>query len=120
MIILAVNGQDHRIDAEPETPGSAGECGAPPAKDPTRRYARLLSIEKADGTELAIPNEEDERGRDNAVAAESLEGVWLPIQTFPQFFAKLMPLANENARSARAQQTGLPPNTLSIWWSDSG
>lgn len=95
-------------------PGDVVTVRAQPAKDPTRRYARLLSIEKADGTVLAIPNEEDERGRDNVVAAESLEGVWLPIQAFPQFFAKLTPLANENARSARAQQTGLPPNTLCI------
>ena len=81
---------------------------------PGRRYARLLDVEKADGTLLAIPNEDDERGRASAVPAESLEGVWLPIQTFPQFFAKLGPLANERARAARAERSGLAPNARCI------
>ena len=90
-------------------PGDAVTVRVNPARDASRRYARLLSLERADGTVLAIPNAEDERGRDNAVPAAGLEGVWLPIQTFPAFAAKLAPLTNERARAERAQQTGLPP-----------
>lgn len=91
-------------------PGDAVTVHVQPARDPARRYARLLSVEKADGTVLAIPNEEDERGRYVEAAAESLEGVWLPVQTFAEVGAKLRSLANEKARAELAQQTGLPPN----------
>ena len=88
-----------------------------PARDPARRYGRLLGLEKADGTVLEPPNAVDERGRSNLVAAQSLQGVWLPVQTFREFAARIRPLANERARAeAQALRTsgGLPPNTRCI------
>ncbi len=92
-------------------PGDVVNIRAQPARDPARRYARLLDLEKSDGTVLSIPNEEDERGRAFSVPAESLEGVWLPIQSFFEFGAKMEPLANEEARAAGAtgaSQSDLP------------
>lgn len=89
-------------------PGDVVNVRVQPARDPARHYARLLALEKTDGTVLAIPNEEDEQGRVVTVPAESLEGVWLPIQSFFEFGARVAPLANEKARQAIAQQSGLP------------
>ncbi len=74
-----------------------------PARDANRRYGRLLSLVKADGTFLDIPNEEDEAGRRNRVPAASLEGVWLPVQTFREMFARIEPLGTERARAEQAQ-----------------
>ncbi len=84
-------------------PGDEVTIRFSPARDPERRYGRLLSVGKTDGTVLPIPNEDDERGRDNIVPARSLDGVWLPIQTFPEFFAKVGPLASDRARADRAE-----------------
>ena len=95
-------------------PGEVVTVRVQPNRDPARSYARLLSVEKADGAVLSIPNEEDERGRDNAVPADSLEGVWLPIQTFRQFQTKVQPFQTEDARAALARQSGLPPNARCI------
>ena len=95
-------------------PGEVVSFRVQPARDAARRYARLLDVEKSDGTVLAIPNEDDERGRPDAVPAESLAGVWLPIQTFREFFAKAEPFGNENARAARERETGLPPRARCI------
>lgn len=95
-------------------PGDVVNIRVQPARDPARRYARLLGVEKTDGTVLGIPNELDASGRPNAVPAESLAGVWLPIQSFGPLFAKLAPLANENARAALEQRTGLPPRALCV------
>lgn len=88
-----------------------------PARDSNRRYARLLSLEKADGTVLAIPNEEDVRGRENLVAADDLNGVWLPIQTFFEFFRKTQPLVTQTARAERealASAGAVPRNAQCI------
>ena len=74
-----------------------------PARDANRRYGRLLSLVKADGTFLDIPNLEDESGRLNRAPAASLEGVWLPVQTFREMFARVEPLGTELARAERAQ-----------------
>ena len=84
-------------------PGDAVTVRVQPAKDPTRRYARLLSVQKSDGTVLAIPNADDEHGRDNLVPALDLNGVWLPIQTFREFYAKVEPLASRRARVEREE-----------------
>ena len=84
-----------------------------PARDPERHYGRLLSLVKSDGTYLEPPNEQDESGRRNAVPAASLEGVWLPIQTFRQMFAEVEPLVTEHARAERtrlAAARALPAN----------
>ncbi len=89
-------------------PGDVVNIRVQPARDTARRYARLLDLEKADGTILAIPNDEDEQGRVVTVPAESLEGVWLPIQSFFEFGARVAPLANAKARAAVARQSGLP------------
>ena len=89
-------------------PGDVVNIRVQPARDLSRRYARLLDLEKTDGTVLAIPNAEDEQGRVVTVPAESLEGVWLPIQSFLEFGARVAPLANDKARAQLAQQTGLP------------
>ena len=88
-----------------------------PARDPARRYGRLLGLEKADGAVLEPPNADDERGRSNLVPAESLEGVWLPIQTFRTFFPKVGALINDRGRAeaeALRAAGGLPPNTRCI------
>ena len=74
-----------------------------PARDANRKYGRLLSLVKSDGTFLDIPNQEDESGRRNGVPAASLEGVWLPVQTFREMFAKVEPLGTERAKAERAQ-----------------
>ena len=74
-----------------------------PARNANRRYGRLLSLVKADGTFLDIPNLEDESGRRNRVPAASLEGVWLPVQTFREMFGRVEPLGTELARAERAQ-----------------
>ena len=74
-----------------------------PARDANRRYGRLLSLVKAGGTFLNIPNEEDESGRRNRVPAASLEGVWLPVQSFREMFARIEPLGTERARTEQAQ-----------------
>ena len=95
-------------------PGDIVTVRVQPNRDPARSYARLLSVEKADGAMLTIPNEADERGRDDVVPADSLEGVWLPIQTFRQYQTKVRSFQNENARAALARQTGLPPNARCI------
>jgi len=88
-----------------------------PARDPQRKYGRLLSLEKSDGVVLAIPNEDDERGRTGLVAAESLEGVWLPIQRFPEFYGLIAPLLNDSAKTeadAWKNSGAAPPNTQCI------
>ena len=75
------------------------------------------ATEKADGTVLSIPNEDDERGRTNIVAATSLDGVWLPIQTFLEFRAEVEPLASDRARAERqelARSGALPRNAQCI------
>ena len=84
-----------------------------PARDANRRYGRLLSLVKADGTFLDIPNEEDESGRRNRVPAASLEGVWLPVQTFREMFARIEPLGTVRARAEQAEMAdtqSLPTN----------
>ena len=100
-------------------PGDVVSVRVQPARDPARRYARLLDLEKTDGTVLAIPNAEDEQGRVVTAPAESLEGVWLPVQSFFVFGAKVAPLANEKARAELAQQTGVPRRARCIDMGDS-
>ena len=98
-------------------PGDIVTVRVHPAVDSTRRYGRLLSLEKTDGTLLAIPNEDDERGRDNIVPATSFDGVWLPIQTFASYFGVIEPLANERARleAQTIEVSGaLPPRTRCV------
>ena len=88
-----------------------------PAVDSGRRYGRLLSLEKTDGTVLAIPNDDDERGRDNIVPATSMDGVWLAIQTFRDFNGLVEAVANDKARQeAQALRAAgaMPPNTRCI------
>ncbi len=84
-----------------------------PARDSGRNYGRLLSLVKSDGTYLEPPNEQDEAGRRNAVPAATLEGVWLPIQTFRETFAEIEPLVTEHARAERVRMAAaraLPAN----------
>ncbi len=98
-------------------PGDVVTVRVHPAVDSARRYGRLLSLEKTDGTFLEIPNEDDERGRDNIVPAAGFDGVWLPIQTFASYFGRIEPLANEKARSERQRygaSGALPPNTRCV------
>lgn len=98
-------------------PGDVVTVRINPATDAKRRYGRLLSLEKADGTALSIPNEDDERGRENIVRATSLDGVWLPIQTFFDLTAKTAPLATDKARldrEALARSGALPRNAQCI------
>ena len=88
-----------------------------PARDANRRYGRLLSLVKSDGSFFDIPNEEDEAGRRNRVPAASLEGVWLPVQTFREMFAKIGPLGTERARAeqAQAEAARLTPANVSCY-----
>ena len=75
-----------------------------PPKDPARTLGRLISVEMSDGTVLATPNEEDVYGRDNLVAATDLDGVWLPIQAFFGYRAKIYgPLSAEEGKRERAE-----------------
>ena len=74
-----------------------------PARDANRRYGRLLSLVKSDGSFYGIPNDEDESGRRDRAPAAGLEGVWLPVQTFREMFAKIEPLGTERAKSELAQ-----------------
>jgi len=75
-----------------------------PPKNPTQTFGRLISVEKSDGTVLATPNEEDVYGRDDLVAATDLNGVWLPIQEFFAYRAKIYgPLSTEEGKRERAE-----------------
>lgn len=74
-----------------------------PPKNLAQHFGRLISLEKADGTILKTPNEEDERGRKSLVAATDMNGVWLPIQSFGDYRAKTGPLTTEHALSERAE-----------------
>ena len=85
-----------------------------PARDADRRYGRLLSLVKADGTFLDIPNLEDESGRLNRAPAASLEGVWLPIQAFREMFAKVEPFGTELARAERARMAAAQLQPASV------
>lgn len=80
-------------------PGDVLTVRVNPARDPARKYARVLSLEKIDGTVLAIPNEDDERGRSGLVPASSMAGVWLPIQTFRTFVRPIAALVNDAGRA---------------------
>ena len=98
-------------------PGDLVTVRVYPAVDTARRYGRLKSMEKIDGTYLEIPKEDDERGRDNLVPASGIDGVWLPIQTFASYFGVIEPLVNEQARSERQRygaSDALPPNTRCV------
>ena len=74
-----------------------------PPKNAALTFGRLISVEKSDGTVLATPNADDVQGRDNLVAATSLDGVWLPIQTFFSYRGKYRSLATEHAIQERAE-----------------
>ena len=74
-----------------------------PPKNLAQRFGRLISLEKSDGTVLATPNEDDERGRAGLVAATDMSGVWLPIQSFFDYRAKIGPLTTKSALSERAE-----------------
>jgi hypothetical protein len=98
-------------------PGDVLSVRVNPARDPARKYARVLSLEKTDGTVLAIPNDDDERGRSGLVPAASIEGVWLPIQTFRTFNGPISALVNDAARAEAAaygNSGAQPPNTQCI------
>ena len=72
-----------------------------PPRNPQQTFGRLISVEKSDGTRLTTPNADDEQGRDDLVAATSLQGVWLPIQTFFAYRAKYRSLATDHALRER-------------------
>ena len=98
-------------------PGEVINIRIYPPVDSARTYARLRSIEKSDGTYIEIPNDDDERGRENLVPAQSIDGVWLPIQSFFRYRAALQPLINDTARAERETYDAigaLPPNTSCI------
>lgn len=74
-----------------------------PPKNPAQAFGRLISVEKSDGTVLATPNEDDVRGRSGLVAATSLDGVWLPIQSFWDYREKYVAALTEQAVQERAE-----------------
>ena len=99
------------------TAGDTVRVTVNPARDADRRYGRLLSLVKADGTFFDIPNDQDEAGRRNRMPAASLEGVWLPVQTFREMFAEIEPFGTARAMAevAQAEAAELAPANVSCY-----
>lgn len=81
-------------------PGDRVAVRAHPARNRARRYANLISLEKADGTVLAswdLGGIAEPRAEAHAA---SIAGRWLPDRTFNEFFDLSAARANEKGRAA--------------------